>query len=770
MTVPRGLLMNLRISSVFIRGSTWATRGSAVEPSQRTPRRPVALSSLPVVSAASCLALGIALWGRPALAQGQGVLPPVSTPAPPPSDPKGAPSAPVEITVQGQPEAERVRRSSDAVHVVETEVAKRETADLGEVLARNQGVGVQRSGGLGSDTRFSLNGLTDDQVRFFLDGVPLELAGYPFGVANVPVNLVERVEIYRGVVPIRFGADALGGGVNLVSERDVRGTHAAASFQGGSFGTYRVTLGARHLHEPSGWFTRLNAFFDRARNDYPMNVLTPDARGREVAARVYRFHDAYAAEGANVETGFVNKAWAKRLLLRAFVTRYDKEIQHNLMMTFNPYGDVTLGESVGGVSLRYENTFARRFTIKAVGGYSYSALVYRDVGECVYDWFGQCLRGRPQPGERRGRAEDQLYTEHAGFARVTAEFRVRRGHTLTVSTAPTLISRTGDERRQVNQEARDPLSAQRALTTVVSGVEYQLKALDDRLESAAFVKDYLQVLRSEDPLSTGVFRRADRTSHRLGLGEALRFTLVDWLYVKASYEWATRLPNPDEVFGNAFPVKPNLELRPELSHNVNLGLTLDKELGSAGRVRGDVNGFLRDADQLIVLVGDDEAASYQNVYSARSLGFELAAGWTSPGEYLALGGNVTWVDFRNTSTDGAFAANEGERIPNRPYLFGTGNARLQKRGVSSEVDELALTWTSRYVHEFYRGWEGLGSNKLTVDAQLLHGVALTYLLRGEPTQLSFTVEAQNVTDAAAFDVFGVPRPGRAFYFKATASL
>ncbi len=693
---------------------------------------------------------------------------PVVTPAPP----LVAPPAPraVEITVQGQNEAERVRRSSEAVHVVETETAKRQTSDLGEVLARTQGVGVQRSGGLGSDTRFSLNGLTDDQIRFYLDGVPLEFSGYPFGISNVPVNLVERVEIYRGVVPIRFGGDALGGGVNLVSDRDVRGTHGSASLQVGSFGTYRMTLSARHLDEPRGWFTRVNAFLDRAKNDYPMDIQVPDAKGREVPARVYRFHDAYAAEGANVETGVVNKPWARRLLLRAFVTHYEKEIQHNLLMTFNPYGDVTLRESSAGGTLRYENTFAHRVAVKAVAGYAYSALVYRDVGKCVYNWFGQCILERPQAGERRGRAEDQLYQEHAGFARVSADVRLSPGHTLSFSTAPTYITRTGDERRQTNMEARDALSAGRHLTTIVSGVEYQLKLLDDRLENGLFVKDYVQLLRSEDPLSTGVFRRRDRETHRLGFGDALRYTFADWVYGKASYEWATRLPNPDEVFGNAFPVRPNLELNPEISHNVNLGVTLSGEIAPVGKLRGDVNGFLRSADRLIVLVGDDEAATYQNVYSATSRGVELAAGWTSPGDYFSLNGNATWVDFRNTSTDGPFAANEGSRIPNRPYLFGTGSARLQKTRVAAPNDELSLTWTSRYVHSFYRGWEGLGTDKLTVPTQLVHGVALTYLVRGAPTALSFTGEAQNVTNAEAFDVFGVPRPGRAFYFKATASL
>ncbi|HEU4537805.1 MAG TPA: TonB family protein, partial [Polyangiaceae bacterium] len=162
-----------------------------------------------------------------------------------PPAPAAAPAPAREVTVQGATPAERLRQSAEAVAVIETEQAKRQTADLGEVMARSGGVGVRRSGGLGSDTQFSLNGLTGDQVRFFLDGVPLDVAGYPFGIANVPVNVVERIEIYRGVVPVRFGADALGGAVNLVTDQRVRGTGASASYQVGSYDTYRATLGAR---------------------------------------------------------------------------------------------------------------------------------------------------------------------------------------------------------------------------------------------------------------------------------------------------------------------------------------------------------------------------------------------------------------------------------------------------------------------------------------------------------------------------------------------
>lgn len=689
--------------------------------------------------------------------------------APPPSS-GGA--GPVEISVRGRTVAERLRRSAAAVHVVETQDAKRRTADLGEVLARTQGVGVQRTGGLGSDTRVSLNGLTDDQIRFFVDGIPLAFMGFPFGLANVPVNLVRRVEIYRGVVPARFGADALGGAVNLVSDQELEaGTHAAASIQGGSFGTYRVTLSTHHLDEPSGWLTRVGAFMDRADNDYPMDVDVAGPTGQEQSARVYRFHDAYQARGASIETGVVDQPWARRLLLRGFVTRYDKEIQHNLLMTFNPYGDVELGELSAGGTLRYVSALGRGLLLDAVAGYAYRSTEYSDVGECVYDWFGQCLRERGQPGERLGRAQEQDYWEHALYARANLEWAWAPRQALRLSLSPSYTSRSGTEHRRASTAARDPLSAERDLYGLVSGLEHELRAFEARLENVVFAKSYLQVLRSEDPLSGGDgFRRRDRATHHVGLGDAVRFAFTDAVYAKFSYERATRLPRADEIFGDAFPIQPNLELRPELSHNLNLSLTLAGLETPVGQLRADVNGFVRDTDQLIVLVGDDQSASYQNVYSARAAGVEGAVGWTSPGEYVALDGNSTYVDFRNTSTSGGFAGHAGSRLPNRPYLFANAEARLQGRGVAAPRDRLALSWSSRYVHPFYRAWEGLGADKLRVPAQLVHALGLTYTIVGDPAELSFTGEAQNLTDARAFDVFGVPKPGRAFNFKATASL
>jgi vitamin B12 transporter len=680
-----------------------------------------------------------------------------------------AAEAAIEVTVRGVSEADRRRQSAEAVTVVETERAKRESADMGEVLARAQGVGVRRGGGLGSSTRFSLNGLTDDQVRFFLDGVPLELAGYPFGVANVPVNLVERIEIYSGVVPIRFGADALGGAVNLVTSHDLRGAHAGASYEVGSFDTHRLTLSARNLHEPSGFFMRVNGFFDYARNDYPVDVEIPDERGRLSPARVYRFHDGYHAAGGNAELGLVDRPWARRLVLRAFVTDYDKDYQHNVVMTV-PYGGVTYGEFATGASLRYQQPLGRGVTVDVIGGYTYIRGDFLDVATCVYDWFGRCVRERRTPGETDSRPHDQLYWHHSAFGRVNLEWRAHHQRSLRLSIAPTHLTRTGDERRQSDPGARDPLTAERKLTTIVTGLEYELDLFSDRLENILFGKQYVQLLASEEPRPGDIFRRRDRDTHRFGFGDALRFRFTRWLHAKASYEYATRLPRPDEVFGdNAFIIA-NLELEPETSHNANLGIAVDARETRLGAFRAGVNGFSRDADQLIVLLGNNRVQSYQNVFGARSFGVEAALGWTSPLEYVVLDVNATCLDFRNFSSEGTFGAFDGDRIPNRPYLFANGSARLQFRGVVAPRDEVALTWTSRYVHEYFRGWESIGLRefKQTIDSQLVHTVGLGYFVKSDDATLSSTLEVQNATDEVVFDFFGVQRPGRAFYVKTTA--
>lgn len=681
----------------------------------------------------------------------------------------------IEISERYRTQGEQLQESARAVQVIDTKEAKRKTADLGEVLARSQGVGVRRSGGLGSGTRFSLAGLTDEQIRFFLDGVPLDLAGYPFGLANVPVNLVERAEVYRGVVPIRFGADALGGAVNLVSDDDVRPSHRSISYQSGSFGTHRVTMGATQRHDPTGLFVRFGGFFDRATNNYGIDVMVPsrdpETRGQSVPARVGRFHDGYQAAGGSVELGIAKQPWADRLGVRAFASGFSRDLQSNPTMT-TPYGDARYDKTATGGMARYQHRARADVPIDVVAGFAHSRVDFLDVGTCIYDWFGECVRMRQGVGEMdEGNPRDDTLWENAAYLRLVVGWDITARHGVRASIAPTYVARHGKERLGSDDNNYGAVSAERDLSTLVSGLEYEVDLIDERLENIAFVKAYTQWIESTAGVA-GTF--ADRTLARdtmsFGGGDSLRYRFVDWLYAKASYEYATRLPSADEVFGDAVLTNENLELHPEISHNANLGVTLDLRETRSGTWRGEVNGFVRDADNLIVLLtAYGQRFRNENVFAARSIGVEANAGWTSPGELVVLDSNFTYQDFRNLRAEGLFAEFGGDRIPNRPYLFANAAAQFQLAHVATSRDRLSLGWHTRYVHTFFQFWESAGTrdSKLMIPSQLLHSIAVSYVV-GRDRILTFTGELSNVTDERAFDFYGAQRPGRAVFFKSTA--
>lgn len=677
----------------------------------------------------------------------------------------------MEITVTGNAgSGKRRQQSAEAVSVVELRRAKQQSADLGEVLARTQGVAVRREGGLGSEARFSLNGLYDQQIRFFLDAVPLELAGYPFGIANVPLDLIDRVEVYRGVVPIRFGADALGGAVNLVSD-DGYWPMAGVSYQVGSFGTHRTSVNARYYQQPSGALVRGSAFLDSTNNNYEINVRVSDAEGQLAPATVRRFHDDYRAYGASLEAGVVERPWAKRLLLRGFAASFDKELQHSTIMSL-PYGEVGYGQNVRGATLRYEVSLAPSVELELVGSYARRSVDYVDRSRWSYDWYGKRVFQRPTGGEIDARPHDQTVWHAGFFARALLRWQPSKAQALRASVTPQLASRSGADHLRAASSARDPLTAKRELLSLVSGLEYELNLFDARLSNVIFVKDYYYGAKSEELLPGNVFHERRAHDHTQGAGNTLRYRFVPWLYAKASYEYATRLPSSGELFGDGALVLENLELSPEVSHNANLGPRFELRRQPFGDLTLDINGFWRNSASLIVLLGTDQFYTYENLYAARALGLENAASWTSPGRLATLDGSLTWLDLRNASTEGAFSKFEGDRIPNRPYLFASWGARLRFDGVVDARDSIEPFYHGRYVREFFRGWESVGVSreKQSVDTMITHTLGASWTVTRDAGRATSTFEIDNVTDAKVFDNFGVQRPGRAFYLKASAEL
>ncbi|MEM9260328.1 MAG: TonB-dependent receptor, partial [Bacteroidota bacterium] len=231
---------------------------------------------------------------------------------------------------------------------------------------------------------------------------------------------------------------------------------------------------------------------------------------------------------------------------------------------------------------------------------------------------------------------------------------------------------------------------------------------------------------------------------------------------------AYRLPRQDEIFGDGQLIQENSELLPESSHNLNVQASYRSQRTAKIDWQIQGNFFLRRIDDLILLLVDQEGfGSFENVWSATSQGIELSGRVSELIPGLSLLGNTTYQAYFNTSDDGPFASFEGDRIPNTPYFFANGAADYELLDVFTRQDRLSFFYNVRYVNAYFIGWESAGVRqfKAEVPDQTVHAAGLTYRLNVKDRQHALTVESQNLTNAKVFDLFGVQRPGRAFFVK-----
>jgi vitamin B12 transporter len=659
--------------------------------------------------------------------------------------------------------------SAQAVDVIETKEVKLQTIDMGEVLAQTQGVGVRRSGGLGSNAQFSLNGLSGDKIRIFMDGIPLEYNGQVFGISNIPVTLVDRIEIYKGVVPIQFGADALGGAVNIVSPKILPGLHVISSYQAGSFGTHRIASEISYAQNTTGFFFSGGGFYDYAKNNYKVDVDVPNEKGKLSEVTVKRFHDTYQAGGLNLTCGIRNKNWAKELSLKVFHTSYEKDLQHNNFMTGIPYGKVVTFRKSTGINLSYQKDFGDKVSLNIYSGYNHSQRKFIDTSHNVYNWYGEVILTRIIPGELPNEPASHLITlDKTFYARVLPTWNISKNHVLRFSISPTSTLRTGDEKFAGSY---DPNTNKGNLLTWINGIEYQFNALNKRLENILFIKDYYQKLESEAAITNGGSVTTKREVHYYGFGNGIRYKFSNQFLIKASYEYATRLARPDEVFGDGIFVTSNPDLKPERSHNVNFALHFKNSPAKKALWEIQINSFLRKVENLILLIpANDPATVYKNVHGANSTGVEVSGSRTSANDKINVTVNSTYQHFYNSSKDGLFGTFYKDRIPNTPYFFANASASYSFKKLLSKTDRLTFFFTTRYAHHFFFSWESAGRDKTVIPRQNINNAGITYKFLIDKINWALTGEIQNLTNEKNYDFYGVQKPGRAFYVKLTVQL
>lgn len=124
------------------------------------------------------------------------------------------------ITVEAKRPDWESKLSPGTVTIIRPDDYKGEQKTLPELLKDVPGVHVRYLSGKGQYTTVTVRGSTAAQVGVFVDGVLSNLGGdAAVDISTIPINNVERIEVYRGYIPARFGGTYMGGVINIVTKK-----------------------------------------------------------------------------------------------------------------------------------------------------------------------------------------------------------------------------------------------------------------------------------------------------------------------------------------------------------------------------------------------------------------------------------------------------------------------------------------------------------------------------------------------------------------------
>lgn len=347
-----------------------------------------------------------------------------------------------EHVVEAKGRNRHLRERGFALEAIDTHAAALQNVQTADLLNRSAGVKIRQSAGLGSDMSFNLNGLSGNSVRIFIDGIPLRNYGRSFSIANIPPSMIERIEVYKGVLPSELAEDALGGGINIVLKRDMRST-LMTSYAMGSFGTHQWDLNGSYRHKPIGLTVRGSAYYNTTDNSYEVwgpKVYTVDALGNLSYVRAKRFHDGFTAYGVRADVGITRQPWADELTLGLMLNQTTKEIQTGATMEV-VYGDrhTKYGSKVANLQYSKNNLLLKGLDLSAMLSYSITDRQVIDTVGYIYGWDGKVRLdpfGRPARSSRHAEAGNPtlaINDERTLTNRTNIHYHLSPGHKVAVN-------------------------------------------------------------------------------------------------------------------------------------------------------------------------------------------------------------------------------------------------------------------------------------------------------------------------------------------------
>jgi outer membrane cobalamin receptor len=129
--------------------------------------------------------------------------------------------------------------------ITKDEIQKTPDRTLGEIIQRAVGTEVTQYGPRGAVSLPKIRGAEAEQVLILINGRRVNDAqSAKFDLSNLPLNKddIERIEVLRGAASALYGADAMGGVINIITKAPSKKPEAQASASYGRFHTQSYSL------------------------------------------------------------------------------------------------------------------------------------------------------------------------------------------------------------------------------------------------------------------------------------------------------------------------------------------------------------------------------------------------------------------------------------------------------------------------------------------------------------------------------------------------
>ncbi|MEO8602167.1 MAG: TonB-dependent receptor [bacterium] len=640
--------------------------------------------------------------------------------APPAEEP---PLAEIEVTAEPISEAEK---KAPTAFVSEIDVGSRDQAldTAADALSEAAGVQVQRFGGLGAFSTISIRGSSANQVPIYLDGVPLSQAqDQTVNLADLPLDSLERIDVYRGTVPVGFGGGGIGGVVNMVTKPPSATPSTEMSAGYGSFETRKVV--ASHTQSVGGFNVLGHVTYLGSKGDFTYFDDNGTDANPSDDTKTTRINNAFNSVGALGRASYD--------LGDGLVADGTQEFFYKQQGVPGPGVDQFATPSLEELrSLTYLRLSKSGLADGAV-----------DTSGTVYGVYN-VQRFDDSEGDFGSASKTDNQTALVGASNTGTWFTPWEQHAVSwfdelayeqffpfneVPQTTTDVARKGpaQTRLRLTLAAQDEIPLWTDRVTAVPGLRYE-HLLDDF--SAANI--------ANQPDSPTDASNLDLFTPTFGL----QWRVVDWLALRGNVGYFQRAPNFSELFGNTGSVLGNADLKPESGLNGDLGFVASwRSWAWLDRAMLQLALFNTDYNDLIVF----QAVSPKQ-FRPFNIGSALVRGIELSGELAAMR-HVRWeLNYTHQqSEDRSDSDYNGNQLPLRP------NDELFTR-LEGFVDWGRLY----YEYTFISSDPTTVANFLFVPSRSIHTIGATL----QPLDwLEIKFEAINLANADVRDLGDFPLPG-----------